>query len=84
MASWAMLGVGGNEADNEPNEDAIPFVMRLDNEGLRIISKMRRINTMVRTHRTWTAWVQLMAKAKKERESKLLAHCSVPALCVSS
>lgn len=84
MASWAMLGVGGNEADNEPNEDAIPFVMRLDNEGLRIISKMRRINTMVRTHRTWTAWVQFMAKAKKERESKWLDPCSVPALCVSS
>lgn len=54
MASWDLLAPESG-GDDEPNEDAVPFVMRLDNEGLRIISKMRRINTMVaqhaRTHR---------------------------------
>ena len=84
MASWALLGVGGEEAENEPNEDNVPFVMRLDNEGLRIISKMRRINTMVRTHRTWTAWVKFVAKANKERESKHRASHCMPALHCST
>jgi len=46
MASWDLLGPEGRGED-EPNEDAVPFVMRLDNEGLRIVSKMRRINAMV-------------------------------------
>ena len=60
MADWALIAssinFGGERHAGEPDEANVPFVMRLDNDGLRIISKMRRINYMVRTERTFTAW----------------------------
>ncbi len=61
----SMAGKG----DDKPNEENVPFVMRLGNEGLRIISKMRRINYMVRIHRSFAEWVRDWKSGKaKARE----------------
>jgi hypothetical protein len=53
-----MSAMHGGKGDDKPNEENVPFVMRLGNEGLRIISKMRRINYMVRIHRSFAEWVR--------------------------
>ena len=71
MAAWDAIGaMAGSKAD-EPDEDNVPFIMRLDNSGLRIVSKMRRINIMVRTHRTFMAWKTQWEKDKQNKASEL-------------
>ena len=68
MADWALIAssinFGGERHAGEPDEANVPFVMRLDNDGLRIISKMRRINYMVRTYQTFIAWAKAYEKSK--------------------
>jgi hypothetical protein len=66
MAGWNMMAAADMEgmADGEADEQHVPFVMKLDHSGLRIISKMRTINYMVRTYQTFRAWAKAYENAK--------------------
>ncbi len=66
MAGWNMMAAADTEglADGEADEQNVPFVMKLDHSGLRIISKMRTINYMVRTYQTFRAWATAYEHAK--------------------
>ena len=44
QASWGVFTKDEGETKDEPDEENVPFIMKLNNEGLRIVSKMRRIN----------------------------------------
>lgn len=66
MAGWNMMAAADTEglADGQADEQNVPFVMKLDHSGLRIISKMRKINYMVRTYQTFRAWAKVYENAK--------------------
>ena len=71
-----MSSMPGGKEDNKPNEENVPFVMRLGNEGLRIISKMRRINYMVRIHRSFAEWVRDW-KSEKAKAREYQHPCNI-------
>ena len=69
MEGWAELDapLGGHSLDpdwrpgaqrdaDETDEQSVPFIFRLNNEGRAIVGQMRKINYMVRTEKAYTAW----------------------------
>jgi len=64
MAGWGVMEAAAEDGGGEVDEDHVPFIMKLDHSGLRIISKMRRINYMVRTYQTFIAWAKAYEKSK--------------------
>ena len=69
MEGWGALAapLGGHSLDpdwrpgaqrdaDEPDEQSVPFIFRLSNEGRAIVGQMRKINYMVRTEKAYTAW----------------------------
>ena len=69
MEGWGALAapLGGHSLDpdwrpgaqrdaDEPDEQSVPFIFRMTNEGRAIVGQMRKINYMVRTEKAYTAW----------------------------